>query len=141
MTDIWTPEKRSEVMAKIRGITKPERQLRASLTSHGIRGFKVNAKVGKIRPDFIFPEQKIAIFVDGCFWHGCPHCYVQPKSNVKYWKWKLKINQQRDKRQERNLRKAGWSVIRIWECQIRRDLSRQPTKILRVLHARELLER
>lgn len=133
MVDIWTPEKRSAVMARIRGITLPERRIRAKLVQHGTRGFKVNAKVGKITPDLIFPKERIAIFVDGCFWHGCPHCYVQPKTNVAYWAAKVQTNMRRDGRQRSSLRRAGWRVIRIWECQLEKHPEQQINRILRLL--------
>lgn len=134
MTDIWSPEKRSAVMAKIRGITAPERRLRATLASRGIRGFKVGTRIGRITPDLIFPREKIAVFVDGCFWHGCPRCYVRPKTRVQYWKSKITINMRRDNRQRRALRRAGWRVIRIWECQFENDASSQIDRILRLLN-------
>jgi len=133
MTDIWTPEKRSAVMSKIRGITAPEKHLRARLVQLGIGGFKIGAKIGKITPDLIFPAQKIAVFVDGCFWHGCPRCYVRPKTHVKYWSAKIDMNIKRDKHQRRALQRNGWKIFRIWECQLEENPSRQLTKLVKLL--------
>ena len=66
-------------------------------------------------PDFAFEEKKIAIFLDGCFWHGCPKCYRRPKSSQKYWDAKVKRNIKHDNEVNRKLRKSGWAVVRIWE--------------------------
>jgi len=71
------------------------------------------------RPDFVFPKTKLAIFVDGCFWHGCPRCYRQPSSNVAYWRSKIDRNRKRDLAVTRALCKLGWKVLRIWECQLK----------------------
>jgi len=78
------------------------------------------------RPDFCWPKQKLALFLDGCFWHGCPRCYSTPKSNVRFWKTKMTTNRKRDKEVARALRKKGWTVLRLWECRLanRRFVSR-----------------
>ena len=70
------------------------------------------------KPDFAFPNRRLAIFLDGCFWHGCPRCYSAPRKNRHFWKEKYKANKARDKRVTRALRKMGWTVIRIWEHQL-----------------------
>ena len=67
------------------------------------------------RPDFAFPKAKVAVFTDGCFWHGCPRCYTRPKSNRKFWDAKVARNRERDREVSRGLRRKGWRVIRIWE--------------------------
>ena len=72
----------------------------------------------KVRPDFVFPKRKVAVFVDGCFWHGCPKCYVRPKQNRKFWDAKREGNMARDRRQSRALRAAGWTVLRLWEHEL-----------------------
>lgn len=136
MTDIWSPDKRSAVMANIRGITAPERGLRARLVQSGVRGFRVGSKIGKITPDLIFPSKKVAVFVDGCFWHGCPKCYVRPKTATKYWTKKLLKNIERDKRQRSVLRREGWQVIRIWECELERNPAKQIKRISNLLKTR-----
>jgi len=72
-------------------------------------------------PDFCWPKQKLAVFVDGCFWHGCAHCNKASKSNVDYWKAKVTANKRRDARVTAALRRRGWTVIRIWECRLAKD--------------------
>jgi DNA mismatch endonuclease (patch repair protein) len=133
MTDIWSREKRSAVMARIRGITAPERRLRALLVQQRVRGFRVGAKVGNAKPDLVFPNDKVAVFVDGCFWHGCPRCYVRPKTRVSYWSSKIANNMRRDSRQRRALRRSGWHVVRVWECQLEQNPSGQIERILKFL--------
>lgn len=71
------------------------------------------------RPDFVFPKQKITLFVDGCYWHGCPWHSNMPKVNLRYWKKKLQGNKDRDKFVNRELRKMGWKVIRVWEHELK----------------------
>jgi DNA mismatch endonuclease (patch repair protein) len=72
------------------------------------------------KPDFVFASSKLAIFVDGCFWHGCPQHGRSPTSNTEYWQTKLKRNQVRDRLVSRTLRKGGWSVLRVWEHDLRK---------------------
>jgi len=72
----------------------------------------------KVRPDFIFPKLKITLFVDGCFWHGCPKCYRLPKSRKKFWSMKIQRNRERDRFQSYSLRRMGWRVIRVRECSL-----------------------
>ena len=74
----------------------------------------------QVRPDFVFPKQRVAVFIDGCFWHGCPHCYRAPKSKRRYWDAKVIRNRERDRYQRTELRRAGWKVLRAWEHQIRK---------------------
>jgi DNA mismatch endonuclease, patch repair protein len=85
------------------------------------------------KPDFVFRSQRLAIFLDGCFWHGCPRCYRLPQDNRAYWKKKLIGNRRRDRRRSRELRSLGWRVLRIWEHALKspRDRS-QVLKKLRV---------
>lgn len=68
------------------------------------------------KPDFTFRKEKLTVFVDGCFWHGCPKCYREPKTNTEFWRNKIGNNMKRDRRVTREVRKAGWSVFRIREC-------------------------
>jgi DNA mismatch endonuclease, patch repair protein len=84
-------------------------------------------------PDFCWPQKKIAIFVDGCFWHGCPRCYNSPKSNIEFWKAKIEVNRKRDRKVNRELRIKGWRVIRIWECRLNEKRS--------ILRIKQSLER
>lgn len=78
------------------------------------------------KPDFAFPKAKLVVFVDGCFWHGCPKCYRRPKTNRKFWDKKRTDNMARDKRVNRELRQRGWRVIRIWQ----HSLKKSPTTCL-----------
>ena len=101
--------------------TGVERALRSALWQLGCR-FRVNKRVGKTRPDIVFGRRRVAVFVDGCFWHGCPRHYLAPINNASLWHEKVTRNRLRDRRNTRELRVAGWRVIRIWECDIRRRI-------------------
>jgi DNA mismatch endonuclease (patch repair protein) len=108
-------------MSRIRGSgNKDTEQALAKLfRRHGIKGWRRNQQVfGK--PDFIFRKLKLAIFVDGCFWHGCPKHATNPKSNRAYWRHKLSGNKSRDHLVTRTLRLAGWHVLRIWHHELKR---------------------
>lgn len=126
--DSVNKKKRSEIMSKVRsqGNRSTELRLKESLIHAGILGWDVNATdiVGK--PDFVFRREKVAIFVDGCFWHGCPKHLRRPNSNTAYWQSKIDNNVKRDQQRRSALRRQGWSVIRVWE----HDLS-DPTSVLR----------
>lgn len=115
MADVFTPELRSRVMAAIKGRGNKDTELRliAIMRAANIKGWRRNSRLpGK--PDFIFPKMRLAVFVDGCFWHGCPKHSRMPSSNRRYWKAKLEHNQQRDRAVNRQLRAKGWRVMRIW---------------------------
>jgi DNA mismatch endonuclease (patch repair protein) len=119
MTDILSPVERSERMARIGSKdTGPELQLRQELHSRGFR-YRLHLKELPGRPDIVFPARRIAIFVNGCFWHGhsCAIGHV-PKSNSDFWKKKIQSNRSRDARNIRHLRALGWTVINVWECQL-----------------------
>ena len=74
-----------------------------------------------VRPDFVFRRARLAVFVDGCFWHGCPKHATQPKNNRAFWRRKLSTNKIRDRLVNQTLRRAGWRVVRIWECSLQRN--------------------
>ncbi|HEY5287193.1 MAG TPA: very short patch repair endonuclease [Solirubrobacteraceae bacterium] len=115
-------QQRSRTMAAVPSqYTSLEQQLAAFMWAVGIRGWRRNLKVGRARPDFAFPRQKVAVFVDGCFWHGCPECGRRPSSNTSYWTAKLDRNIERDDEQTKRLRSAGWTVLRFWGHEIERD--------------------
>jgi len=119
MTDVFTKAKRSKVMSRIRssGNRDTEVALVKLLRSHGITGWRRHLPVfGK--PDFCFPKKRIAIFVDGCFWHCCPKHSTFPKNNRRFWKKKLSKNVARDRLVKRHLRRLGWQVMRIWEHEL-----------------------
>lgn len=110
--------------------TKPELVLRKALWSAGVRGYRLNWKKIPGRPDITFPGKKIAVFVNGCFWHRCPICDLPlPKSNIEFWKNKFTRNVERDKLKTQRLEDMGWTVLTIWECQIKKDLEVQVGKI------------
>ena len=103
-------------MSMIRGkFTKPELKLKVILEAIG---FEYQPKNIYGKPDFTNKKNKIALFIDGCFWHGCPEHYNQPKNNKKFWKNKIKSNISRDKIVNERLVSEGWRVIRIWEHSI-----------------------
>jgi len=125
--DIWTPVKRSWVMSKIRSKhnERTEITLLRMMRSTGITGWRRHLHLTGT-PDFCFPRQGVVVFVDGCFWHGCPTCYTRPKANTKFWDAKVATNKQRDRRVNRELKEHGWKVIRIWEhC-----LAKQPGRCI-----------
>jgi DNA mismatch endonuclease, patch repair protein len=112
---------RSELMSRIRshGNTKTEIALIHIFRRSKITGWRRNQKVfGK--PDFVFPKLKLAVFVDGCFWHGCPKHGTQPKGNRAFWKNKFARNIARDILVTKTLRRSGWRVLRIWEHELAR---------------------
>ena len=116
MPDVFTKTKRSAVMSLIRGRGNKDTELALIklLRRHRITGWRRNQKVyGK--PDFLFRRNRLALFVDGCFWHGCPSCYRRPKSNRKFWDAKIARNRERDRQVSRELRRLDWQVVRIWE--------------------------
>lgn len=118
--DRISKETRSRNMARILSKnTSPEKNLRHALWSAGLR-YRIHYDKNKI--DVAFPSKKIAVFVDGCFWHMCPKHFRFPKSNKKYWYHKLETNARRDKIRSRLLRKEGWQVIRIWEHEIAENI-------------------
>ena len=133
MADFLTPRRRSALMSRIRSRGNAATELRfiRLLKNSGITGWRRNHKIfGK--PDFVFPKLKLAIFVDGCFWHGCPRCYGAPKSNRAFWKNKVCRNRERDRLVARTLRWSGWQVIRIWEHELaRKNEIRLVRRILR----------
>lgn len=114
----------SKVMSSNRGKdTKPEMLLRKALRDNGLVGYRVQWKVPG-RPDIAYPGRKIAIFVNGCFWHRCPFCDLPiPKNNVEFWKDKFDQNVKRDAEKKMYLEKDGWAVIIVWECEIKNDLA------------------
>ena len=94
--------------------SKAECSLRSAIHAAGLR-FRVHRRVEGVTVDIVFVSARVAIFVDGCFWHGCPKHATYPKTNQAYWLPKLEENRERDKRQSAKLRRAGWRVFRVWE--------------------------
>ena len=121
MPDVFTQAKRSEVMSRIRGKGNKSTEIRLLklFRKHNIKGWRRHQPMpGK--PDFVFPKERLAVFVDGCFWHACPRCYIKPKQNAKFWREKISGNKRRDLKVSRQLRTEGWSVCRIWECRLKK---------------------
>jgi DNA mismatch endonuclease, patch repair protein len=120
VADIWSKQKRSAVMALVRshGNKATELRLIALFRAAGIRGWRRHYPLPG-RPDFVFRAQRVAVFIDGCFWHGCARCYRRPASNRAYWDAKVERNRARDRQVRRELRARGWKVLRIWEHELK----------------------
>lgn len=106
-------------MAAIRRTdTVPEKTLRSALHATGLRfrkDYRLDLGGVKTRPDIVFTRAKVAVFVDGCYWHSCPQHGVRPRTNVEFWRSKLARNVERDREQDQALSNAGWTVVRVWE--------------------------
>ncbi len=101
--------------------TGPELLVRAALRKAGLTGYRLHWKKAPGRPDVCFPGRRVAIFVHGCFWHRCPHCSPsRPRTHREFWEEKFARNRARDERDVAQLLAAGWTVIVVWECQLRR---------------------
>jgi DNA mismatch endonuclease (patch repair protein) len=131
MPDVFTQAKRSEVMARIRsrGNRDTELALARLFRRHGITGWrrqwdirsaKAEGRSFRVRPDFVFPKPRLAVFVDGCFWHGCPKHATWPAHRAAWWRRKIEGNRTRDRAVNRTLRRAGWRVLRVWEHELAR---------------------
>ncbi len=133
MTDVFSKEKRSEVMSKIKSKnTKLEILFRKYIWSKGLR-YRLHSKKLLGRPDIVFGKKRIVVFLDGCFWHKCPKCYKEPKSNKKYWREKIKYNVEKDRKVTLELKKQNWTVIRFWEHEIKKNPEKCFNKIQRYL--------
>lgn len=114
--------------------TKPELALRRELHARGLR-YRLNRRIGHFRPDIVFPGARTVVFVDGCFWHNCP--LHGPKElrgpNAEAWRDKLATNRERDERANRELAADGWVVLRIWECEIKRDVGTAVQRVTSVI--------
>tara|TARA_Y100000814_G_scaffold514_1_gene697 strand:+ start:1460 stop:1903 length:444 start_codon:yes stop_codon:yes gene_type:complete len=114
--------------------TKPELNLRRSLYADGVRGYRLNWKKAPGTPDIAFPGKKIAIFINGCYWHRCPHCELPlPKTNKEFWKEKFDKNIKRDIKKEKELLDLGWIVLVFWECKIKTNMKDCTNKIKAIL--------
>jgi DNA mismatch endonuclease (patch repair protein) len=115
------PAKRSRTMSAIRGKNNrtTELPLRMAFVRKGIKGWRLHAKELPGNPDFYFKNRRLAVFVDGCFWHGCPRCGHIPKTRSMFWEKKIRRNHQRDQQKRMELRQIGISTIRIWEHQLK----------------------
>ncbi|WP_444934536.1 very short patch repair endonuclease [Microbulbifer sp. JTAC008] len=121
MADVLSTKQRRRCMSRIRGTdTGPELLLRKAIWIKGYRYRVKSTLPGK--PDMCFIGQRLAIFVDGCFWHKCPKHFVTPKTRTEFWVDKINKNCERDKRVTKELQESGWRVLRIWEHEIKEDL-------------------
>jgi DNA mismatch endonuclease (patch repair protein) len=153
MADVFSKRKRSEVMSRIRGRGNKDTELALArlLRVHKIKGWRRHVQVRiadcglrrsgahgvtrptfRVKPDFVFRQVRLALFVDGCFWHGCPKHATKPANNRAFWKKKLAGNKTRDRLVNRTLRQAGWRVVRIWECELTRT---NKTRLLKRLNS------
>lgn len=129
MADKVSRQERSRIMARVRGRGNASTELKVVglFREHKITGWRRHFPLSGT-PDFVFPKDKVACFVDGCFWHGCPAHLRMPASNVAYWQGKIARNMERDARVSKELRASGWRVLRVWECQLK-----SPARFLRRL--------
>lgn len=129
-----TREQRSFTMSRIRSRdTGPEIKLRRTLRRNGATGYRVHPKGVDGTPDIAFMRKKVAVFVDGCFWHICPICYREPSSNTGFWRVKASRNVERDQRVEKLLKDRGWKVMRIWEHEVDADPDSAAQSVLALL--------
>lgn len=131
MTDSVSPEKRSDVMSRVGSKdTKPELQIRSGLHALGFR-YRLHVRDLPGKPDLVFPRFKSVIMINGCFWHGhsC-ELYRFPKSNTKYWSEKIRRNVERDAFNIKCIIDAGWRILIIWECAIKRKARLPMEKVL-----------
>jgi DNA mismatch endonuclease (patch repair protein) len=111
--------------------TTPELKLRAELRRRGHPGYRVHWRKAPGRPDVCYPGRKVAVFVNGCFWHRCPICRPSsPKTHREYWDAKFDRNVERDREKAEELRKSGWKVVTVWECEIDGDLHATATRVI-----------
>jgi DNA mismatch endonuclease, patch repair protein len=132
MSDVFTKAKRSEVMSRIRGRGNKDTELALAkfFRAHRITGWRRNRPVfGK--PDFVFLKLKLAVFVDGCFWHGCPKHATKPQNNRAFWRRKFSANRARDALVTRTLKRAGWRVLRVWEHELAKRNETRLTRRIR----------
>ena len=131
MVDIFSSEKRSEIMKKVKpaGNKTTELQMIKAFEDFKISGWRRHYDV-KGHPDFVFPKKRIAIFVDGCFWHGHDCRNTRPENNKEFWEKKRNRNIQHDKEITLRFESRGWTVIRIWECELKKKNREQLEKKL-----------
>lgn len=133
MPDVFTSEFRSAIMARVRskGNASTEQRVVRLLRAHGLTGWRRGTKLPG-SPDFVWRRERVVLFVDGCFWHGCPEHGEIPVSRVAYWSAKLTRNAKRDRAVSRTLRGMGWIVLRVWECALTRLRAEQTA--VRIAH-------
>jgi DNA mismatch endonuclease, patch repair protein len=132
MADVFSRQERSYIMSRVKGRGNAATELRliAIFREHRIVGWRRKRGIYG-NPDFVFPAARLAIFVDGCFWHGCPIHGELPRTNRAFWRDKLSRNKTRDRQVNRTLRKLGWKTVRLWQ----HDLRSSPTIARRITKA------
>jgi DNA mismatch endonuclease, patch repair protein len=133
MPDVYSPEVRSRVMASVRSKdTKPERLLRRALWDSGVRGWRCNRRGLPGTPDLAFGRKRLAVFVDGAWWHGHPDRYTPGKSGD-YWDTKIQRNVARDRENDTDLAAIGWRVLRLWDFEVQREPYRAARRVIDTL--------
>lgn len=136
MTDTRTPEQRRRIMSAVRRTgTAPELKLRKALWAAGVRGWRCDFSKAPGRPDLAWPKRRVAVFVDGAFWHGHPSRHKPGRSGT-YWDEKIAVNVERDRRVVRELEELGWAVERFWDFEVEKQVGGVISKIRRLLDAR-----
>ncbi|MBI4085042.1 MAG: very short patch repair endonuclease [Candidatus Liptonbacteria bacterium] len=134
MTDVLTKKQRSYNMSRIKAEnTGPEIKLRKLLSGKGFKNYRVNYSNLPGKPDIVFVKKHVVVFTDGCFWHKCPICFTKPKTSIKFWAKKIQGNLKRDKKVNRELKKKGWLVIRLWEHDLERNSNQILSKLVKIL--------
>lgn len=137
MGNIFTDLERSQIMSSIRSKNNKSTELKLIkiFREYGITGWRRNYSV-KGHPDFVFLQKKIAVFVDGCFWHGHKCINRVPGENTEYWERKFKYNKSHDKKINKLFKLRGWKVIRIWECELKKQKSKKLLQKILILKPR-----
>jgi DNA mismatch endonuclease, patch repair protein len=131
--DRISTERRSENMRSIKATdTEPEWLLRRALWKMGLR-YRLRRRIHGARPDLVFERARLAVFVDGCFWHGCPVHYRAPTGNAGYWQSKIEGNRNRDGRNNAALTQGGWTALRLWECEVRSNPQAAAEKVVEAI--------
>jgi DNA mismatch endonuclease (patch repair protein) len=114
--------------------TTPELLVRGSLRAQGHTGYRLHYAKVPGKPDIAFVGRRVAVFVNGCFWHGCPHCRPRrPRTHQGFWNAKLDRNMVRDAEKTMALKRAGWKVITLWECRVKQNAEREAARVARLL--------
>ena len=134
MVDTLSKTARSLLMGEVKARYNKSTEIKLArlLRASGVKGWRRHLNLPGV-PDFTFRKERVCVFVDGCFWHGCPKHYSLPKSNVEFWKEKIKKTRERDIQVNKELKEKGYVVLRIWECEMR-DRDRVLKKIQKALH-------
>ena len=129
-----SPHVTKSMKSNIAKNTGPELMLRKALWAKGVRGYRLHYKKIPGRPDISFVSKKVAVFVNGCYWHRCPTCDLPlPKTNTDFWRRKFELNIERDKRKNTALEELWWTVLTVWECEIRNELDETVKRISQAL--------